>query len=387
MRGAFNSMDYLEYLTYAGQGLHDTYDHQFRKDAPVLTTTTGVRNATFGAKAWYQVNTSANTLGALPKFMHIRDGWRIISAQAGTTADGGVAENGAIPATIKPTYVEVSTKAKIIAHGFDVSELHEFNASQTQNDDFASIANLREQLAIKHKVAWDEQLLRDVDSTADTRFESIDRVCSSSTEVTNNSLGAGDADIYGLDRDSTANTSNDAVVNDNAGTDRILTDKLIRSQLDNQREAGGFPNLLITGTDTYAAVQGLYDSQVRYNPLGEAKASVGVNGIDTMEGIGVGIDVATVYGLPLVQDNKVTKDTISRFYFLDTSDAEGFGEPRLGLRIAKPTQYFESGPDTSDRNVFAVNRFGNEGVFRSMGELICHSLFSQGKIRDLKAGT
>jgi len=223
--------------------------------------------------------------------------------------------------------------------------------------------------------------LRDVDSTADTRIDSIDRVCSSYTEVNDCSLDGNDADIYSLDRDTSTGWYH-AYVGENNDTDRALTDSLIRAALDEIGEAGGNTTLILTGHDTYAAIQGLYDSQVRYNILGEGKAKVGVNGVETAEGVGVGLDVSTLYGIPLFKSSDCKKDTLSRIYFLDTSDPEGHGEPRLGLKIAKPTQYFEAGMNTGDP--FGINKLANEGMFRTMGELICKNFKAQGKIRDLK---
>jgi hypothetical protein len=66
---------------------------------------------------------------------------------------------------------------------------------------------------------------------------------------------------------------------------------------------------------------------------------------------------------------------------LDTSDPEGYGEPRLGLEIAKPTQYFETGIEQG--NPFAINKFNSEGLYRTLGEIKCTALQTQGKIRDL----
>ena len=86
-----------------------------KTDAPVLSTTTGVYNAVYGAKVWAQFNQEANAWSALPKIPWRQSGWRVMTARAGSSADGGVAENGAIPDSIKPTFAEISTKPKTVA--------------------------------------------------------------------------------------------------------------------------------------------------------------------------------------------------------------------------------------------------------------------------------
>jgi hypothetical protein len=61
-------------------------------------------------------------------------------------------------------------------------------------------------------------------------------------------------------------------------------------------------------------------------------------------------------------------------FFLDTDYLE--------MRIAKPTQYFESGILSGDP--FGINRLGQEGLYRTMGEATCQWFGVQGKIRDLQ---
>ena len=58
------------------------------------------------------------------------------------------------------------------------------------------------------------------------------------------------------------------------------------------------------------------------------------------------------------------------------------GLPRLGIDIAKPTQYFEAGMNSGDP--FGIDKLANEGMYRTMGELKCRFFKAQGKIRDLK---
>ncbi len=383
-RGYANSMDYLNWKFYGpGQKYltRDESSYSFTKaDADVTTGVTGVYNAIYGANAWIQANHEANAFGVLPKYAATKTGWRVITADAGSAADGGVAENGVIPDTTKPTYLEISAVPKTVAHSFSASEVQDA-ISEAGDDTTGTMPHLRNYFSSKHKLALNQQLLRDVDSTADTRMESIDRVVSSNAEVDNIGLNAGDADIYGLDRDAAA-AWHDAVVDDNSGVDRDLTDNLLLDLQDNTFEAGANSTFWLTGTDTYASIQALFEPQVRYQVLGSTKAQLTMNGIQTPEGIEVGITVSQLHGKPLIISASTQKDVISRIYLLDTSDPEGFGISRLGIRVHRPTQYFENGIANGDP--FGINRFGDEGVYRTMAELIAKRFDVQGKIRDLK---
>lgn len=353
-----------------------------KADAPVLSTTTGVYNAVFGAQAWSQLNLEANAFGVLPKIPQLRSGWRVITARASGSVTGGQAENATLPDTIKPTFAEVSTKPKTVVHNFDVSELQEFLAL-SGDDAIGDMAFMRQYMAVEHAEHLNKMLLTDFDTLASNNLESLDRVVASDNEETSESYTAGDADIYGIDR--SANAWSDAYVNHNSNTDRVLTDTLIRTLIRNVLANGARPTFYLTGYDTYASIQGEYDPQVRYLPtaaIGQTEIQPSVNGIMTPAGIGTGLKVATVYGYPVILSKNTPTDTISRLYLLDTSNAEGFDLPRLCVRVAKPTQYFEAGMNQGDP--FGINRLGNEGMYRIMGELICTFFKAQGKIRDLK---
>ena len=86
--------------------------------------------------------------------------------------------------------------------------------------------------------------------------------------------------------------------------------------------------------------------------------------------------MATYNGVPIIPSKDVATDgasTISRAYYLDTD--------YLWFQTAIPTQYFESGIETGDP--FAINRLGQEGLYRTMGELVVSFFGAQGSIRDL----
>ena len=359
-----------------------------KTDAPVLSTTTAALNVVFGEAVWATFNQESNVLGILPKTPWKKSGWRLQTARAGTTADGGVAENGAIPDTIKGTFVEVTNTLKTVSHSFDLSEVLRLQAL-SDDDSMGDLQFLRETMGIKHKEAMNQQLVVDVSAGADAAtanyagkdgFETLDRVISNDSEE--DAFGGSYTtwfDIFGLDRDT--GTTYDAYVDHNSGTDRSISDSMIRTAWTTIGEDGGNTTVLFTGWDTYSDIIALYSDQVRYNVLGETKAQVGVNGIQTDTGVNTGLRMTSVYEFPIIRAKDTTKDGASRVYLLDTSDPEGFGEPRLQLSIAQPTLYFESG--MASGNPFAINKFGNEGAYATFGEIKCTYFQAQGKIRDL----
>lgn len=353
-----------------------------KADAPVLNTTTGVANPVFGAMAFSQLNMEGNAFALLPKYPWQKSGWRAITADAGSTAAGGVAENAAIPDTIKPTFAEITVTPGEVAHSFDVSYRHEA-LTMRGDDNIGNMEQLRVYFSALHAKRINEQLLIDVDTAYSTGFESLDRVCSSNAEISDLSLDANDADIYGLDRDGGA-TWADAVVDSNGGTDRAFQLSLIEDTLATLEDNGARTNVILTGNDTKWRIISLAQNSVRYRGiLGEAVASIGLNGVETEQGMDFGQRVSTVYNIPLFSSQAVPKDTISRIYLLDTTVHDETGVPRLGIAMLTPTMYFESGMSAATPNPFAIGRFGTEGVFYTSGQLVCTHFKAQGKIRDL----
>lgn len=382
-----NTIEEMELLYYSDLGVQFLREQgdltaQFtaKSSGPVSTATTGVYNAVFGAQAWSQLNQEANTFGCLGKVPWGRSGFRVKKARSTSLPTAGVAETGTIPATTVPDYQEISYKPKLAAMSFDNTEMQEFLVEEADDDNYASMAQLRYDVALDHKEDLNAMLNVEFGTLAGNKFESIDRVTASSVEQAACGETAGDEDLYGVDR--STYTWFNAQVGHNSNVDRTLTDTIIREFDDTVAAAGGMTQFLQTGWNTQAAISGLYQSQVRYNPLGVANIKASVNGIQTKEGIGAGLRVITVYGYPLIISKDTVKDTLSRIYFLDTSNPEGYDTPRLCIKIAKPTQYFEAG--INQGTPFAINAFGNKGLYRTMGELHCPFPAAQGKLRDLK---
>lgn len=365
--------------------LADNYgsNHIAKIDAPILSTTTGVFNAVYGAMAFSQLNNEANAFALLPKYPWQHSGYRVITADAGSSADGGVAQGGAIPDTIKPTFAEITVPPKEVSHSFQVSYRMDLLA-QKGDDIFGSFEQARPIMATKHAKAINQQLLVDGNTLAGNNFESIDRVTASAAYATAVSWDAADEDIYGIDR--SASSWADAVVSHNSGTDRTFQLSYIEDTLATLENNGAKTNLILTGTDTYWKILGQAQNSVRYYGVVKQNEMVrlGINGVETEEGMNYGVRVATVYNIPLFKSQAVPKDTISRIYLLDTTIEEGTQIPRLGIAMLQPTMYAEAGMNAANKNPFTVGTFSTKGLFYTAGELVCVFFKAQGSIRDLK---
>ena len=362
--GAGNSMGY----SYSGSEL-------LKADAPMLSTTGGTYNAIYGRKVWSQMNQEFNAFSILPKRPWDRSGWRVLTDKPNSGAvHGGVAENATLPDTVKPTFQHVAAKPKTVVHTFDMSETAIFLADKDDGmGDIRSV--LKEEMGKHHAEMTNKMLLLDVDTKADNGFESIDRVTTGdSTGMTAGThYTAGREDIYSINRDGSANSWSYAEVNaDTGATDRVLSLDQLDDLFQKVWVRGGNPKVMLTGYDTLMRLQQLLQSQQRF--MEEKRVTPTYNGVKGVPGMEAGFVVATYNGVPIIPSKDVKADTISRMYFLDTD--------YMYFSTAIPTQYYESGIETGDP--FAINRLGQEGMYRTMGELWTTFFGGQGSIRDLK---
>ena len=362
--GAGNSMGY----SYSGSEL-------LKADAPMLSTTGGTYNAIYGRKVWSQMNQEFNAFSILPKRPWDRSGWRVLTDKPNSGAvHGGVAENATLPDTVKPTFQHVAAKPKTVVHTFDMSETAIFLADKDDGmGDIRSV--LKEEMGKHHAEMTNKMLLLDVDTTADNGFESIDRVTTG--DATGMTAGthytAGREDIYSINRDGTANSWSYAEVNaDTGATDRVLSLDQLDDLFQKIWVRGGNPKVMLTGYDTLMRLQQLLQSQQRF--MEEKRVTPTYNGVKGVPGMEAGFVVATYNGVPIIPSKDVKADTISRMYFLDTD--------YMYFSTAIPTQYYESGIETGDP--FAINRLGQEGLYRTMGEVWTTFFRAQGSIRDLQ---
>jgi hypothetical protein len=374
--GAGNAMGY----SYSGSEL-------LKADSPMLSTTGGTYQAIYGRKVWSQLNQEFNAFSILPKKPWDRSGWRVITARPNNDGvlHGGVAENATLPETVRPTFQHVAAKPKTIAHTFDMSETAIFLADKDDGlGDIRSV--MKEEMGKHHAEMVNKMLLTDVDTPAGNNFESLDRVTandggSGSTTGLRTGQGsndhasaASDLDIYSIDR--SANSWSEAEVScatDAASSShRVLTLDLMDEMFQKLWIRGGNPKVILTGYDTLMRIQQLLQSQQRF--MEEKRVTPTYNGVKGVPGIEAGFIVATYNGVPIIPTKDMLSDGISRMYYLDTD--------YLYFSTAIPTQYFESGIETGDP--FAINRLGQEGLYRTMGEIWTTFFGAQGSIRDLK---
>ena len=372
--GAGNAMGY----SYSGSEL-------LKADAPMLSTTAGTYQAIYGRKVWSQLNQEFNAFSILPKKPWDRSGWRVVTAKPSTAVGGGIAENGTQPDTTKPTFQNVAAKPKTIAHTFDMSEVAIFLADKDDGlGDIRSV--LKEEMGKHHAEHINQMLTGDCDTVAGNDIESLDRITGndggSSGGLTSmetggaaaDHCGASDLDIYSIDR--SANSWSNAEVT--CGSDQDAANRLTLSldHLDGMFQKiwvrGGNPKVILTGYDTLMRIQQLLQSQQRF--MEEKRVTPTYNGVKGVPGIEAGFIVATYNGVPIIPSKDVQTDGISRMYFLDTD--------YMYFSTGIPTQYFESGIETGDP--FAINRLGQEGLYRTMGEVWTTFFGGQGSIRDLQ---
>tara|TARA_R110002110_G_scaffold253868_1_gene469704 strand:- start:225 stop:1370 length:1146 start_codon:yes stop_codon:yes gene_type:complete len=358
-----------------------------KADAPMLSTTAGTYQAIYGRKVWSQLNQEFNAFSILPKKPWDRSGWRVVTSKPSTSVGGGIAENGTLPDTTKPVFQNVAAKPKTIAHTFDMSEVAIFlNDKDDGLGDIRSV--LKEEMGKHHAEHINQMLTQDVDTPAGNDIESLDRVTAnaatmdstgdpySTHHVTGNNTAhisaAADLDIYSIDR--SANTWSDAeisVASDAGLTERVLSLDHLDEMFQKIWIRGGNPKVILTGYDTLMRIQQLLQSQQRF--MEEKRVVPTYNGVKGVPGVEAGFIVATYNGVPIIPSKDVAPDGISRIYLLDTD--------YLYYSTAKPTQYFESGIETGDP--FAINRLGQEGLYRTMGEVWTTFFGGQGSIRDL----
>lgn len=370
--GAGSSMGY----SYSGSEL-------LKADAPLLSTTAGTYQAIYGRKVWSQLNQEFNAFSVLPKKPWDRSGWRVVTAKPSKTVGGGIAENGTLPETTKPTFQHVAAKPKTVAHSFDMSEVAIFlNDKDDGLGDIRSV--LKEEMGKHHAEHINDMLLTDVDTPAGNDIESLDRVTAaySNNATTTTGLVNGhdnlsadaDLDIYSISRSanswSNAEHSNNAV--SNTSTNRTLSLDLLDDMFQRIWVRGGNPKVMLTGYDTLMRIQQLLQSQQRF--MEEKRVVPTYNGVKGVPGVEAGFIVATYNGVPIIPTKEMTSDGISRIYMMDTD--------YLYFSTGKPTQYFESGIETGDP--FAINRLGQEGLYRTMGEIWTTFFGGQGSIRDLQ---
>jgi len=349
-----------------------------KADAPLLSTTAGTYQAIYGRKVWSQLNQEFNAFSILPKKPWERSGWRIITAKPSFNVGGGLAENATLPETTKPDFLHVAAKPKTIGHSFDLSEVSMFLSDK--DDGLGDVRQvLKEEMGKHHADHINRMLLKDVDTPAGNDLESLDRLTTDPAKMTTTQGAVSaltDHDLYSITRDGSAGFHSAEVDVGGDASTSATNRNLSLNQLDGLFQQiwtrGGNPKVMLTGYDTLMRVQQLLQSQQRF--MESKRVTPTYNGVKGVPGIEAGFIVATYNGVPLIPSKDVTTDGISRIYYFDTD--------YLWFQTAIPTQYFESGIETGDP--FAINRLGQEGLYRTMGEVWDAFFGAGGSIRDLQ---
>ena len=366
-----NDMERYYYGAGSSMGYSYTGSELLKADAPLLSTTAGTYQAIYGRKVWAQLNQEFNAFSVLPKKPWDRSGWRVVTAKPSFTVGGGIAENGTLPDTTKPTFQHVAAKPKTVAHSFDMSEVAIFlNDKDDGLGDIRSV--LKEEMGKHHAEHINKMLTTDVTTVAGNDIESLDRVTTGNNQLTSGThYNTNDEDIYSITRGS--NTWAFAEDNaDSSSVNRTLTLDHLDDLFQKIWVRGGNPKVMLTGYDTLMRIQQLLQSQQRF--MEEKRVVPTYNGVKGVPGVEAGFIVATYNGVPIIPTKEMASDGISRIYMMDTD--------YLYFSTGKPTQYFESGIETGDP--FAINRLGQEGLYRTMGEIWTTFFGGQGSIRDLQ---
>lgn len=338
--------------------------------AELTTADTGAWAHIYSLGIFRNYATSEQTFGVLPKKPWKVDGYRAVTA-ASITSGVGIAEAQSLGTAVEPTYVEVSPSPKEWEVVSDFSKrLQIYNTIA----DAISVDENREQIAADFFTSLNQDLVQDNDTLASNNIESIDRVCGSYAEITACGQTAGDLDIYSLDRDAAA-TWTDANVLQNGTTDRDFSVSLLNQLRQNQEPYWGKTGLkekvYVTGFDTWTRLSEIEAAKQRF---GTETVNITVDGgISTMPGQAGGLKVATWDTMPMIRDNLIKKDTISRMYLLDTSN--------LGIAIGIPIEWNQV--DGKGEGAAIVGH-RTRGWWYGAGELYCTNFPSQGKLRELQ---
>ena len=379
----------------------------------------GVWNPIYGAQAWYQLNTEANWFAAMPKLTWDKSGFRTINGYTRTASTMAISETGTLPTPTIPTIQVVKITPKIAINTFETSQVTQMLATESMDDIYGNLDVIRNFYATEHVKLINEQIgQKAIGTTAATsvsgagrlQFESIDRIVSSYAEgvaaglssTSNPTLGnvlnpwlgainrANGASIYDayVVSGTTAMENNDKgvfTVASDTFTPAPLTVASLLNTIQGAKVNGSNANVVVTGYKTYAAIANLFQEIVRYFPMSETPVKFDLNGIESGEGVIGGVQVSTVFGIPLIQavNTPSSNGKYENIYFLDTTDTEGYGYGRLGVQVLQPPTYLE----TTSRDFILLQQLAYEGMYETIGEMVTRFFGANAKIRDITGYT
>ena len=381
------------------------------------TGTDGYHNTVYGSYLWINLNFESNLASVFPKVPYKRSGMRIVNDavvlkqetddQAEHTQLGGSRQGGKIADSVIPAINSIKYLPKIIQLPFGNTVIQQWMSEMSEDDVAGGMNSLRMFMAenftynmaraigasVEDTDTGDDRL---DDATGPVDLESIDRIISSKAEEA--AVGGAGSHQFNpwksenVDRDT--DEKFDCIVRSatggdiNSGNARLSKKMIINTHAALRRASGGNPTAILANQEVIAQTQQLFEQNTRY-VMGEKIVQFGVNGIQTAHGNAVGLTVASLYGMPLIESqhlNGTSKDAneIGRMYFIDTSTRGAVAEPRLALSVAIPPLYNELGMvNNTAGGVLTLGSFNNKGIFWGAMELIAHRFRGQGKIRDI----
>lgn len=394
-----------------------TPDEIVKADGGLSTSITGVYNPIYGAIAWANFNLEANVLSVLPKFVWDYSGWRIFTDKANVFADagasnnspqGGTVQGGLIADPIRPVVAEISVLPKTLQYSFQVTELMEYLVENSRDDLWGSLAHQRILAADQAKELFNQMLtshaagLDTATPTNRLNLESLDRIIASEAEYDIFGTASDDFNPWGnpddsqstvVERNSVSTYDSYVTSPDNNTTfdADVLTDSVLTDTLAQLRIAGGKePTVFVGGQDTYSEIQHIYMNAYRIQNTADIRSEYNVtaNGVSTFTGTGVGLHIATMYGLPFIPSKDVYAGAgnVGDLLILNTSaDRNAPMKPMLGLQVLKPIVYYEASKRIQGWP-FINGKFVDRALYEMLAENTCRNFKAQGKIIQIQKG-
>ncbi len=377
---------------------------------------TGVWNPIYGAQAWYMLNTESNWFAAMPKLVWDKSGFRTINGYTRTASTMAMSETASLPTPTIPNIEVIKITPMIAMNTFETTQVTQKLATESMDDIYGNLDVIRNFYATEHVKLLNEQIgEKAVGTTAATsvsgagrlQFESIDRIVSSYPEgiaaglsstsvptinnVINPWLGAlpgkgqapgvYDAFVMTGTTDMESNLRGVFTIESSTFHPAPITYGSLNRAIQNVAINGANTNVAVTGYKTYAQILNIFNSIVRYFPMSETLVKFDLNGIESGEGVIGGVQVATIFGVPLIKavNTPSSNGKYENIYLLDTTDTEGYGYGRMGVQLLNPTTYLE----TTDRDFILLQQLAYEGLYYTIGEIVSRFPGANAKIRDI----
>jgi hypothetical protein len=272
----------------------------------------------FGALCHAQTLQQQNTYFAMPKEGYVMGGYRAKTAAA-ITSGVGIAEKSSAGDSAHPTYTEISVGLKEHEHNVSMSTRLQVMAGA---DDVVLWSNELQTGLTEFWTSLDTDLLQDTNTTANLNIESLDRVCATDAYETGHSYGAGDADIYSLDRSTLSWT--EAYVNHNSDSNRAFDQTYVDDIIANSMSYWDQPHgskswstkMFFTGPQTWTDWSNVEDSKQRFTQETTVVSMPG--GLQEAVGQAGGFALSSYKTIPIIIDDNVTNDTSGdRIYLID----------------------------------------------------------------------